>query len=186
MAQNTNGNKCVHNLFSNLSYYIVHVTHPFHLHKDLKRASAEIYIILSASEHWLVYFFIYIFTPKWNVQTCGRFRTISGHFPANFMNIFHKTEVQTVILKPFYFLKWHPIFDDFYSTERKTQKLFKGLVVGFGPKGMPGRMVPNHVVFLILMFTFLRWNCPRNCVKLFSRKYDKFSVFALNFFLEIF
>ena len=24
-------------------------------------------------------------------------------------------------------------------TERKTQKLFKGLVVGFGPKGMPGR-----------------------------------------------
>jgi hypothetical protein len=25
-------------------------------------------------------------------------------------------------------------------TERKTQKLFKGLVVGFGLKGMPGRM----------------------------------------------
>ena len=30
------------NLFSNLSY-IIHVTHLFHLHKDLKRASAEIY-----------------------------------------------------------------------------------------------------------------------------------------------
>ena len=28
----------------------------------------------------------------------------------------------------------------FYSTERKTQKLFKWLVVGFGPKGMPGGM----------------------------------------------
>ena len=40
---------------------------------------------------------------------------------------------------PLYFLKWRPIFEDFYSTERKTQKLFKGLVVGFGPKGMPAR-----------------------------------------------
>ena len=44
------------------------------------------------------------------------------------------------IFKPLYFLKWRPIFDNVYSTERKTQKLFKGLVVGFGPKGMPGRM----------------------------------------------
>ena len=25
-------------------------------------------------------------------------------------------------------------------TQPKTRKLFKGLVVGFGPKGMPGRM----------------------------------------------
>ena len=33
-----------------------------------------------------------------------------------------------------------PIFDNFYSTERKTQKLFKLLVVGFEPKGMPGKM----------------------------------------------
>ena len=38
------------------------------------------------------------------------------------------------------FSKWHPIFDDFYSTVHKTWKLFMGLVVGFGPKGMPGRM----------------------------------------------
>ena len=29
-----------------------------------------------------------------------------------------------------YFLKWRPIFDNFYSTECKTQKLFKGLVIG--------------------------------------------------------
>ena len=42
--------------------------------------------------------------------------------------------------EPLYSLKWLPIFDDFYLTERKTKKLFKGLVVGFGPKGMPGRM----------------------------------------------
>ena len=31
-------------------------------------------------------------------------------------------------------------FDHFYSTDRKTLKLFNGLVVGFGPKGKPGRM----------------------------------------------
>ena len=42
--------------------------------------------------------------------------------------------MKTSLFKPIYFLKWSPIFDDFYSTERKTQKLFKGLVVGFGPK----------------------------------------------------
>ena len=30
--------------------------------------------------------------------------------------------------------------DNFYSSDRKTQKLFNGLVVDFGPTGMPGRM----------------------------------------------
>ena len=49
--------------------------------------------------------------------------------------------LKTLVLNHFtYFLKWRPIFDNFYSTERKAQKLFKWLVVGFGPKGMPGRM----------------------------------------------
>ena len=42
--------------------------------------------------------------------------------------------------KQLYFLKLRPIFDNFYSTECKAQKLFKGLVIGFGPKGIPGRM----------------------------------------------
>jgi hypothetical protein len=46
--------------------------------------------------------------------------------------------LKTSLFKPLYFLKLRPIFDDFYSTERKTQIFFKGLVVGFGPKGMPG------------------------------------------------
>ena len=32
------------------------------------------------------------------------------------------------------------IFDNFYSTDHKTYKLFQGLVVGFGPKGRPGRL----------------------------------------------
>ena len=50
------------------------------------------------------------------------------------------TFLKTSIFKPLYFLIWRLIFDDFYSTERETQKLFKRLVVGFGPKGMSGRM----------------------------------------------
>ena len=32
------------------------------------------------------------------------------------------------------------IFDNFYSTDRKTLKLFNGLVVDFGSKGRPGAM----------------------------------------------
>mgnify|MGYP001498790335 CR=1 FL=1 len=32
------------------------------------------------------------------------------------------------------------IFDNFYSTDRKTYRLFKGLVIGIMPKGRPGRM----------------------------------------------
>ena len=32
------------------------------------------------------------------------------------------------------------IFDNFYSSDSKTQKLFNGLVVGFGPRGRLGRM----------------------------------------------
>ena len=33
------------------------------------------------------------------LKKCGHFRTISGHFFANYIIIFHKTEVQRVILK---------------------------------------------------------------------------------------
>ena len=36
---------------------------------------------------------------KWNWKKCGRCRTISGHIFANCINIFHKTEVQKVILR---------------------------------------------------------------------------------------
>ena len=32
------------------------------------------------------------------------------------------------------------IFDNFYSTNHKTEKLFDELVVDFGPKGRPGKM----------------------------------------------
>ena len=54
---------------------------------------------------------------------------------------FRGTLFVDIFWKPLlYFLKWRQIFDKFYSTERKTQKLFKGLVVSFGPKGMSGRM----------------------------------------------
>ena len=32
------------------------------------------------------------------------------------------------------------IFDNFYSSDRKTKKLFKVLVIDFKPKGRPGKM----------------------------------------------
>ena len=48
--------------------------------------------------------------------------------------------MKTSIFKPLYFLKWRPIFDNFYSTDRKTSKLFNGLVVDFGSRGRLGRM----------------------------------------------
>ena len=52
--------------------------------------------------------------------------------------------LKTSIFKALYFLKWRPIFDDFYSTEHKT---FKGLVVGFAPKSRPGRMCQTFKTF---------------------------------------
>ena len=60
------------------------------------------------------------------------------HFRSTFfvIGIFQKTS----IFKPLYFLKWRPIFDDFFSTDHKTKKLFNGVVVGFDPKGMPKRI----------------------------------------------
>ena len=42
-----------------------------------------------------------------------------------------------------YFLKWRLIFDNFFLAERKTQNFFELLIIGFGPKGMPGRMCNN-------------------------------------------
>ena len=44
-----------------------------------------------------------------------------------------------------YYVKWKFLtlfskMTPFYLTDRKTLKLFNGLVVGFEPKGMPGRM----------------------------------------------
>ena len=69
---------------------------------------------LSIFFHWRIWFYGHTFFP-W-------------HF------------LKTSIFKPLSFLKWRPFFEDFYSTEGKTQNIFKWLVVGFGPKGMPGRM----------------------------------------------
>ena len=65
------------------------------------------------------------------------------HFRSTFfvINIFWKLQ----FLKLFCFLKWCLIFfDDFYlKTDLKTQKLFNGLIVGFGLKRKPGRMWDN-------------------------------------------
>ena len=54
--------------------------------------------------------------------------------------LFYWNVLKTLIFKLLYFLRWQTIFEEFYSTEIKTQKLFKGFAIGFGPKGMPGRM----------------------------------------------
>ena len=63
---------------------------------------------------------------------------IDGEDFLNFCGLLRKHELQTSTFKPLYFLKWGPIFDDFYLTDRQTKRLFYGLV--FGPKGRPGRM----------------------------------------------
>ena len=51
----------------------------------------------------------------------GHFTTISVHFCANYMNIFHKVEVQTVILR-----YWTSLSHDWYNSNdtkrEKTQK----------------------------------------------------------------
>ena len=68
---------------------------------------------------------------------------LSNFFSLKNMILWHF--LKTSLFKPLHFLKWRPIFDDFCSTDRKTQKLFKRLVVGFGPEGTPGRMCNNVV-----------------------------------------
>ena len=42
--------------------------------------------------------------------------------------------LKTSIFKPFYFLKWCPIFDDFYSTERKKKDFLRGWSLVLGRK----------------------------------------------------
>ena len=50
---------------------------------------------------------------KWNWKKCGRCGTISGYCFANCMNIFHKTEVQKVILRCLtgFYLIWFKSYD---------------------------------------------------------------------------
>ena len=57
-------------------------------------------------------------SPKFATRLNIRFTTTSGHFFANYMSIFHKTEVQTVILRCWtsLYLNW------FKSYERNAKK----------------------------------------------------------------
>ena len=57
---------------------------------------------------------------KWNWKKCGLCRTISGHCFASCMNIFHKTEVQKVILKCLTgpYLIWFKSYDTQCSMRR--------------------------------------------------------------------
>ena len=80
----------------------------------------------------------------------GKILTFKVNFYVKNIQIFFKKifiheylfwgKLKTSIFKPLYSLNWRPIFEDLCSTERKTYKLFKGLVIGFGPKGRLGRM----------------------------------------------
>ena len=60
--------------------------------------------------------------------------------------------LKTSIFRPLYFRKWRPIFEDFYSTECKTQKLFNGLVVGFGMPGIERAtlFVKSEVILMLV------------------------------------
>ena len=49
----------------------------------------------------------------------GHFMTIFGHFFANFMFIYHKTEVQTVILRTDQVLNWNKFYN---LKSKKDQK----------------------------------------------------------------
>ena len=61
----------------------------------------EVYILGHILAKWkLHYSVLYLYSDsKWNWLINGHFTTISGHFFANCMFIFHKTEVQTMILR---------------------------------------------------------------------------------------
>ena len=77
-----------------------------------------------------------IFKVNFSCQTLSK-----TFFSLKNMNTFcYKHFSKTSSFTPLHFIECCPIFDDLYSTEHKTWKLFKGLVAGFGPKEMPGRM----------------------------------------------
>ena len=78
------------------------------------------------------------------------------------------------IFKPLYFLKWRPIFDDFYSTDHKTQKLFKGLVFGFGPKWRLGRMCNS-----------VRYKCGHTKISIYFGEYRFVSFLQLSIYLVL-
>ena len=49
----------------------------------------------------------------------GRLPTLSSHFFANYMNIFHKTEVQTII-----FRCWPGLYLNWYKSYEKNTQIF--------------------------------------------------------------
>ena len=55
-------------------------------------------------------------------------------------NVNNKKCAPKMVFLSDFFLKLWIIFDNFYSTDHKTYKFLKGLVVGLGPNGRPGRM----------------------------------------------
>ena len=69
----------------------------------------------------------YIETVFQNFQmTNGRITNISGHFFANYMDIFHKTEIQTVNLRclPSLNLNWYKSYDAKPRNVKNTNMCF--------------------------------------------------------------
>ena len=80
---------------------------PFELHTTLLPSWVDLGIVIKERTYKdtgciliLMIFLAYIESDVQNLRlTNGRFLTISSHFFAKYMNMFHKTEVQTVILR---------------------------------------------------------------------------------------
>ena len=74
--------------------------------------------------------------PKFATGLNVDFTTTSGHFFANYMSIFHKTEVQTVILRCWtvLYINWLKSYDknEKHAKTQKTQKLY--IQIGFFTK----------------------------------------------------
>ena len=96
------------------------------------------------------------------------------------------------IFKPLYFLKWHPIFYHFYSTYRKTSKLFNGLVISFGPKweGLV-KCVTLCVKSWVILWLFITndiYECPLPKIKAKGAKkiYDTFQTYYWDRYKKLF
>ena len=73
-----------------------------HCQKNKTAIPAALFCLVLSSIKELAYnfFFLYLYSDrKWKILTNDSCRTLSGHFFAICVFIFHKTEVQTVILR---------------------------------------------------------------------------------------
>ena len=126
-----------------LTHTVVHSTRPFYRPKATNQPLKK---FLSLAVRWVkVIKYGKILTIKVNFSMSKIIRIFLKLFlieEYDFRGTFFVNDTfwKLHFLNHFIFLKWHPISDDFYSTDHKTQKLFKGLAIAFELKGIPGRM----------------------------------------------